>query len=254
MANLFNVAAMGLEHFHPNYGKLIGTGKKSGVQVYEALVGRNRVLSSVKDGKLFKQVTRTTNYSHNKTGPLAGMKVTTTEAKNFITGDTFKSVRGTKSSKREGYENIYRYFERQNAGTGNWESFKTEFIRKNGEKGVDPLNRADAKVEYINSDVVNGQVVEYSNYDWSGLAPLLKVGRKIPYKSDVIDYNLVNGLKIPKGTHVADVKTYNLKNPQRLMYSGGDFGTVSMEKNLGTQVFNYFDKLIQKLSGVKPKA
>ena len=59
MANFVKLAITGLEHFHPNYGKLIGTGKNNGIQVFEQLVDGKKILTSVnKNGETVKQVAR----------------------------------------------------------------------------------------------------------------------------------------------------------------------------------------------------
>ncbi len=284
MANVLKLAITGLEHFHPQYGKLIGTGKKNGIQVFEQLNGSQRVLTSVKDGIAIKQVAQ-------KRTPKDGYDVTTTEARNFVTGDRIKIERGinTTGEGEKEYSEIYRNITKQDAA-GNWDELRFSYSKKGTDKPADLKRKlAKAQTYYASYDVENGKFVEYdfkNNYadliagqrdvktdalykiggsdgsieaakasktNWYKLpeGDSIRIGQAPQLYNNRAEYVLPNGAKIPEGVNTAFVRNWTL-GKERFEYSPYNSNTKSnMEQNLGDAVFNFFDRLVCKLKGVK---
>ena len=77
-----------------SWGKLIGVGKKNGIQVFERFEGAKRILTSVKNSKVYKTVTKTTEVSEGRgkyISALSKFKSSTTEIRD-ANGDLVRHV------------------------------------------------------------------------------------------------------------------------------------------------------------------
>ena len=76
------------------WGKLLGTGKLKGIQVFERFEGTKRILTSVKNSKVYKTFTKTTEVSEGRgkyISALSKFKSSTTEIRD-AEGNTIRRV------------------------------------------------------------------------------------------------------------------------------------------------------------------
>lgn len=214
MKMMLNLAKAGLEAFHPQYGKLLGK-NKAGLELYEQLFSGQRVLTSIKDGKVYKQVSQ---------GIRGGSLET--ESRNFVNGDT---VKVEKSDLTFG-------FTRQDGKTGSWEQLDALYA---GDKPTG--NIRDIDFQYINCDIPNSKVLTMKK-DIGDYIDFNAVGRN-QLTGQKVDYVLPDGNVIPKST----THTMCINDQGKL-----ERFCNTMELNLGQKISENLMDLAKRMCGIKP--
>ena len=224
MKMMLNLAKAGLKPC----GKLLGK-NKAGIELYEQLFENQRVLTSFKDGKLYKRCVRSNNEN-----------VIKLNTENFNTGDV---VEITKASGKDSQMREYRILDmmKKDGKTGNTE--RLYYDRRDIGKEWDSLNNTEFKYTY--NDVQNGKVFSMqSRYnDWD---LRIKASQK-DLSGNITDYVLPNGSVIPKdkGLYIYPV----LAEKPVLRRHTADNEVVQVENSEGLAKF--FVDFAKKMCGFK---
>ena len=230
------IAKMGLENFS-KYGKLIGTGKNNGIRVFEELSDGKRILRSVdKNGELVKVVTKqTVRDCESRIDALKHLDGYTriTQAKNYKTGDEMMHIR----------DNYGKYNRVVRSNKNSWESFSTINPHRTKSKEVVAYNDVDGEIHLSSYDLANQK----------GLKHILDNNGH--YHNTLKSWQINDG-KVGKYQLNEELSIPNLIKADKTMYEPGNTRCIRAQgdSNLAKQVMDYFDGLVAKLSGYKPKA
>lgn len=228
------IAEMGLKSF-TKYGKLIGTGKNNGIQVFEKLLNGERILTSVgQNGEILKTIRTQDTWvdgtipSLRKTLENANdsFSLRTTTVQNHVTGEELMHIYTPKHH----YDRVVR------SNTNDWESFTA--ISPNKQAKITAYNDIEGKINFSSYDLQNqkGIAIESSGSYIECNSRQLKDGQQTMYE-------LKEGVNIPHfiNGHHSWVKPGIMNDA----YGG--------EKNLTSQVLGYFSNMFAKLCGYQSK-